>query len=229
MKEKVIAIDGPSASGKSTVAKRLAAKYGRLYVDSGALYRTITVKALKQGIAHGDNDSVKHMLPGIKIRFNVAGGAIEFSTEGIDSPAELRTEQVSANASWVAAIPEVRSRVNTWLRGMRKLGPLVVEGRDIGTVVFPQAEHKFYLDASQEERTRRRYAEVEQRKENVSREVVGESLKKRDKTDSSRQVDPLRLAPDAVVVDSTGMNIDQVVEFISNHIASGNGQAQNGK
>ncbi|MBA4388280.1 MAG: (d)CMP kinase [Verrucomicrobia bacterium] len=217
MKDKVTAIDGPSASGKSTVARRLAARTGGLYVDSGALYRAITWKALQVGIHHGDIESVISMLREIKISFEVSGGSVVFTLEGTLPGQELRTEKVNSNVSWIAAISEVRGMVNKWLRSMVRLGPLVVEGRDIGTVVFPDAEHKFYLDATHEERARRRFSEIAGN-ESVSREEIGKSLKNRDTIDSSRRIDPLRIAPDAVIVDSTSMNADQVVDFILEHV-----------
>ena len=157
---------------------------------------------------------VEILLPGFPIRFTVAGGAVGFSIDGVEPGAELRTERLNSQVSYVAAMPEVRNQVNEWLRGMTKLGDLVVEGRDIGTAVFPAATFKFYLDASPEERARRRCAEMAGQGNGVNKKDISESLKNRDTIDRSRQKDPLKTAPDAVIVDSTGMAIEDVVAVI---------------
>ena len=221
MSNKVIAIDGPAASGKSTVAKRVAAGLGCLYVDSGALYRAVTWKALRSGVETNSPSALSTLLVGFPIRFSVAGGAVGFTLDNVDPGMELRTERVNSHVSEVAATPEVRSCVNEWLRSMTRFGDLVVEGRDIGTAVFPSAGFKFYLDAAPEERARRRYAEIATDKGGVSKTDIGESLKKRDRFDSNRQKDPLRIAPDAVVIDSTGMSIQNVADMILEQVRQG--------
>lgn len=207
----VVAIDGPAASGKSTVARRLAKQFGFLYVDSGALYRGVTWAALQRGIPGTDTRGVLETMERMDIRFEVADGAVTFTIDGCSPGAALRTETVNRNVSPVAAIAEVRARVVVWLQAMAAHGSLVMEGRDIGTRVFPDTRHKFYLDADPDVRARRRLREMA---EPASAHQVGESLKRRDTIDSARKTDPLRIAPDAVVVDSTGMSIDEVVAWI---------------
>jgi len=214
----VVAIDGPAASGKSTVARRVAAQLGRLYVDSGALYRAITWRALQDGVDVGDSAAVVELAESLRIEFFVKQGAVWFKIAGVELDRELRTEAIAYSVSPVAAVPAVRSVVVSWLKQTASLGDLVMEGRDIGTVVFPHTPWKFYLDASPEERARRRYAETERRETDCSAVRIGESIKRRDRIDSGRKADPLRTASDAVVIDSTGMSIDEVVSLIVERI-----------
>lgn len=218
MPERVIAIDGPSASGKSTVARQVAARLGRLYVDSGAVYRGVTWKALRDGVPTDNAERVAALLEGMDIRFFVAEGAVRFRIDGIEPGAELRTAALNEHVSKIAAMPAVRVKVVGWLREMTKLGALVMEGRDIGTAVFPQARFKFYLNASAEERARRRHAEIESGADKASMTAVKESLKRRDTIDSGRKMDPLRVAEGAEVIDSTAMGIAEVVELIAGRI-----------
>jgi len=210
----VIAIDGPSASGKSTVARRVARELGRLYVDSGALYRAVTWKALRDGVDTGNPVALAALVQSLQPEFFVKDGAARFRIDGIEFDSELRTTAIDRHVSPVAAVPEVRVRVVAWLRSMSALGKLVMEGRDIGTAIFPNASWKFYLDASLEERTRRRHAEMAGREQPRSAEEVGDSLKRRDRIDSGRKIDPLKIAPGARVIDSTRMSIDEVVKCV---------------
>ena len=214
MSNNVIAIDGPAASGKSTVARRVAAATGGCYVDSGALYRAVTWQALRKGLNTADPAATVRLAQELPIEFFLVDGAVRFRVDGIEPGRELRTETINQNVSKVAATPGVRQKVGDWLRDMTRFGGLVVEGRDIGTAVFPAARHKFYLDASAEERARRRYAEMVDGKLPLTQKAVDESLKKRDQMDSTRKADPLKTAPDAVVIDSTNMGIDEVAQFI---------------
>ncbi len=213
----VIAIDGPAASGKSTVARRVAAAAGMLYVDSGALYRAVAWKALDAGVDPQATERVAAVADTVDMRFYTEGGAVGFRMDGVVPGAALRTERVNQAVSPVAANPAVRARVTGWLRAMRGLGGLVMEGRDIGTVVFPEATRKFFLDATSEERTRRRHAEMGEQ-EPLSVNAVGESLKRRDQLDSRRATAPLAVADDAIVVDSTGMGVDEVTAYILDRI-----------
>lgn len=224
MSSKIIAIDGPAASGKSTVAKRVAAALGYLYVDSGALYRGVTWKALREAVDTRNAGGVAGLLKDFPILFAVAAGGVGFTIDGIEPGLELRTEELNRHVSEVAAMPDVRNQVNVWLRSMTSFGSLVVEGRDIGTAVFPSAPFKFYLDASSDERARRRYAEVARQKNSASKTDVSESLKKRDTIDRSRQKDPLRIATDAIVIDSTGMSIEDVVAFVLKRVSNASGK-----
>jgi cytidylate kinase len=211
MPSDVIAIDGPAASGKSTVARRVAAELGYLYVDSGAVYRAVAWKVLAEAVNAGDPVAVEALMRRVTIAFEVVGGAAHVRINGCDPGAALRSERVGEGVSEVAAVPAVRDRVTAALRGLRGLGGLVMEGRDIGTVVFPDARHKVYLDASAEERTRRRHAELQG---GADMQAVRASLERRDGKDSGRPTAPLRVAPDAVVIDTTSLTIDRVVARI---------------
>jgi cytidylate kinase len=208
----VIAIDGPSASGKSTVARLVARDLGWIYVDSGALYRAVTWKVLVEGLSTDDSGPVIAVASGCAPEFYLADGALQCRLDGHDLRDELRTVRINEHVSPVAAVPRVREQIVSWLRGMVKYGKLVVEGRDIGTAVFPQARFKFYLDAAPEERARRRHREMEGN--GASLGDVDSSLKRRDAIDSTRKTAPLRAADDALVIDSTGRSIDEVVAVI---------------
>ena len=214
MPNKVIAIDGPSASGKSTVARKVAAGLGYRYVDSGALYRGIAWKAAELGCEVANAADVVAAMGRMQVEFFDDAGAIRYRIDGYEPRAEIRTEWVSGLVSLVAAVPEVRAQVTRWLREMERFGNLVMEGRDIGTVVFPGAAAKFYLDASPEERARRRHAELKPADAAADVNRVMDSLKSRDQRDAGRATAPLKLAADAQVVDTTGLDIDQVVQQI---------------
>jgi cytidylate kinase len=209
-----IAIDGPSASGKSTVARRVAAALGWLYVDSGAVYRGVTWQALRCGVKTDDGEALAAMMDAMGLEFFVGGGAVRFSVEGIEPVAELRTPEIVRHVSFVAAQPQVRARVVAWLQGMTRLGRVVMEGRDIGTVVFPDAAARFYLDASPDERARRRHAEAAPVPGVATVADVANSLGLRDRMDRTRRTAPLKVAEGAEVIDSTGMTIEQVVARI---------------
>jgi cytidylate kinase len=211
---RVTAIDGPSASGKSTVARRVAKACSALYVDSGALYRGVTWHTISEGVNTTETESVIDCLRRAPIEFFVQDGAVRYRIDGIEPVEQIRSVQVTENVSRVAAIPEVRQQVNDWLRSMRQFGPLVVEGRDIGTAVFPDAANKFYLDASPEERARRRFTEITPHETSLSQTDVAVSIQRRDTMDRTRKRDPLKVATDAVVIDSTGMSIEQVADTI---------------
>jgi cytidylate kinase len=214
MPDNVIALDGPSASGKSTVARKVAARLGYKYVDSGALYRGLAWKVIESGLDPADPVAVMATMQRMKVDFRDENDAVRYQIDGYEPREEIRTEKVNESVSFVAAIPEVRAQVTQWLRDMVRFGNLVMEGRDIGTVVFPAARAKFYLDASPEERARRRHAELktESAPSDVGRVMV--SLANRDQRDSGRKTAPLKLAEDAQVVDTTGLNIEQVVDEI---------------
>ncbi len=218
----VIAIDGPAASGKSTVARRVAEATGALYVDSGALYRAVAWKVLDTGTDPQDIDGVAVIVPAIRMRFFVDGHAVGFSIDDQTPGLALRTERVNQAVSPVAANPVVRERVTGWLRDMTALGGLVMEGRDIGTVVFPKAPFKFYLDASPAVRAQRRHAEMTEA-EALTVDAVGASLSRRDQIDSRRATAPLATAVDAIIVDSSGMKVDEVVAFVLDTVRKGGG------
>lgn len=214
----VIAIDGPAASGKSTVAKLVAKATGGLYVDSGALYRAITWQALQEGVDTTDFTANAKLAQSIEPEFYISENAVCFKISGKELTAELRTPEINHHVSFIAATPEARDVVVAWLRKMPELGNLVMEGRDIGTAVFPNAKNKFYLDASPEERARRRHAEQANTDTKQTVTEVNSSLKRRDKIDSSRKKDPLKIADDATIIDSTGKSIEDVVNFICQNL-----------
>jgi len=211
---KTIAIDGPSASGKSSVSKQVAQQLGFLYVDSGALYRGVTWQAIRTGADPKNAQAVLDSMQDADWDFFVQEGAIVFSVNGDIPVQELREKTVREAVADVAAIPEVRKFVVENLQALAAFGSLVMEGRDIGTVVFPDTSYKFYLDADPKERAMRRYRELVKAGENEKAEEVMESLKKRDEMDANRSVDPLVVASGAQVIDSTSMSLEEVIKTV---------------
>ena len=212
----VICIDGPAAAGKSTVARAVARAVGFLYVDSGALYRIATLLALKGGIDTADSEAVARLAPTLEIEFTVRDGAVVYRVVGEEPGDAIRTPEVNRHVSPVSTVPAIRERVTKWLRDLRALGPLIVEGRDIGSVVYPDSPYRFYLDADPEERARRRHLEDVRKgfTESASVEAVKSSLLNRDRIDSTRKAAPLTIAPGATVINTTDLEIAQVVEAI---------------
>lgn len=211
---KVIAIDGPSAAGKSTVARAVSRRLGFLYVDSGALYRIVTWQALQRGVDPDDPEAVAAFVGPFEVEFAESDGAIVYRVAGALPGDAIRRPEVNRAVSPVSKVPEVREKVTGWLRALRARDNLVVEGRDIGSVVFPDATARFYLDASPEERARRRFQE--EREKGIPGEAgqVLKGLLRRDRIDSTRANAPLRIAPGAIVIDSTHLGIDAVVDQI---------------
>lgn len=216
----VVAIDGPSASGKSTVSRDAAVELGFTYVDSGALYRGMTWKCLRENVDVRDPARVVELMNRMNLEFFVENRVVGFMIDGEDPAVHLRSEPVRENVSDIAAIPEVRTFMVNHLREMVRFGNIVMEGRDIGTVVFPTTPHKFYLDADPGERARRRFEELA-RMENA-RDVghVLDSLTRRDQKDSTRKTAPLQIALGARVVNTTSMSVDEVVALIVAEIRS---------
>lgn len=214
----VVAIDGPAASGKSTVAKKVAKGLGWLYVDSGALYRAVAWKVSGEGLDSSDAGAVAALADQTEMTFSVKDGVVSYAIDGVNPGDEIRRKPVNDIVSAVAAVPRVRERVVSWLREMLKLGSLVMEGRDIGTAVFPDARWKFYLNASEEERARRRHQEMEQKGMGEALKEVRRSIQNRDSIDSTRAKDPLKIAAGAFVIDSTGMEADGVASLILGHV-----------
>lgn len=205
---RVIAIDGPAGSGKSTVARALAARLGLQYLDTGAMYRSVAFAVLRSGGDPDDGDATAAVARAVELEI----GPDRVSVDGVDATVEIRGPQVSQAVSVVAANPEVRAELVSRQREWANLrGGGVLEGRDIGTVVFPDAELKIYLTADPAERARRRAKEVT----DLEYEAVAADLARRDTIDSTRAADPLTEAADAVVVDTTGMTIDEVVTAIA--------------
>lgn len=207
-----IAIDGPSGSGKSTAARNLAAIMGIEYIDTGAMYRAVALKTLREKVDQ-DNESVGSMLAGTEIDFS--NGRIIL--DGRDVSDEIRTLEVSAAASVVAALPECRSRLVDIQRRIASRKSVVMDGRDIGTNVLPDAEYKFFVTASIDARAERRWAEIGE-KDGVSLEEVREDLMKRDHNDMTRALNPLIKADDAVEISTDNIGIDETAELIYSYI-----------
>jgi len=210
----VIAIDGPSASGKSTVARLAAQRLGFNYVDSGSFYRGITWKALHEGLDTSDAEQVKALIHRIDFQCFLRDGAVQFSIDGEEPGDQIRSQPVQEHVSDIAAVPEVRTYLVGMLRDTVRLGSLAMEGRDIGTVVFPDSPFKYYLDANPEERARRRYNELAEKAGYNNVTEVYDSLARRDYKDTTRKAAPLQIALGAKVIDSTGMVAEQVVDMI---------------
>ncbi len=207
-----IAIDGRSSCGKSTLAKALAAALGYAYVDSGAMYRAVTLFLLENDIDPRQPDAVGAALPGISIGFRRDAQGNRTLLNGRDVEEQIREMPVSQKVSHVAAIPAVRRAMVSLQQEMGKEKGIVMDGRDIGTVVFPEAELKIFLTASAEERTRRRYAELAAKGKETPVEAVRRNLEERDHIDSTRADSPLRKAEDAVVLDNTHLTPDEQLE-----------------
>ena len=214
MKAFSVAIDGPSGAGKSTIAKFLAEKLNFLYVDTGAMYRSIGLYAARQGVASNDAEVVEALLPQIKLDLAYVDGEQRIFLNGEDVSRAIRTEEASKNASAVSAIPAVRAFLLEFQRSFAKQNCILMDGRDIGTVVLPDADVKIFLTASAEARAQRRYKEQVERGEDVTLEAVFEAIRKRDEADSSRAAAPLKAADDAVVVDTTYLNLEESIAKI---------------
>ena len=213
-----VAIDGPAGAGKSTLARRLAAEFGYIYVDTGAMFRTIGLYALRKGVDPKDNAAVNTLLPEIGLRVDCIDGEQHIYLNGEDVSTAIRTEEAGMAASAVGANPEVRAFLLELQRGMTKTQNVLMDGRDIGTVVLPDAEVKVFLTASAEERARRRYKELMEKGEKVEYEKVLAEMKERDYNDSNRAIAPLKAAPDAITVDTTELTLEESIEKIKNVI-----------
>ena len=209
-----IAIDGPGGAGKSTVAKAVAAKLGIVYVDTGALYRTIGLYVKQQNIEPADKDSVVGCLPDITIEIKYEDGKQRVYLNGVDHGDAIRTPEMSMYASAVSAIPEVRAFLLDTQRDIAKKNSVIMDGRDIGTVILPDADVKIFLTASEECRAKRRYDELIARGQSVRLEDVLAEMNQRDRQDSTRDVAPTAAAEDAVLLDNTGMTFDQTVDAV---------------
>jgi cytidylate kinase len=216
----VIAIDGPAGSGKSTVARLIAQRLGFLYIDSGAIYRTCTLYVLESGV--GVNDDAKRiadLLESASIVLHLSAEGTTVRLDGRIVTGAIRSSEVTSNVSRISAYPGVRELVNEKIRGLGLGQNSVVEGRDIGTVVFPDATVKVFMRASLKERARRRYQELVDSGSEVDLKAVEKDIERRDRLDSERETAPLKKADDALLLDTTDLTIEQAVDFIANKTA----------
>lgn len=217
-KQLTIAIDGPAAAGKTVLAEKLAQRLGYLYFDTGAMYRAVTLAALRRGIDANDAGRLEKLANELNIDLRPPSKSdsrlYDVIVDGEDWTWEIRSKEVDANVSAVSAVPGVRNVLSRKQRAIGLQGGVVMAGRDIGTVVLPEADLKVYLDATPEERAKRRYAELLERGEHPDYEQVLAGLRERDKIDSSRDVAPLKPAPDALILKSDGLDREQVVEKV---------------
>ena len=206
----IIAIDGPAGSGKSTISKEISEELGITYLDTGAMYRLFTLKVLKEGISFNESEKIRDLLENLNI--NIEND--RFYLDGEDVTEKIRTYQVSDNVSKIAALKEVREKMVLLQREFSKSKDVILDGRDIGTVVFPDADIKIFLVADPMERAKRRYRELKEKGEDVSLDEIFKNIMERDKIDSNRDTAPLRKAADAVEIDTTKMNIKDVKKEI---------------
>lgn len=212
---KSIAIDGPSGAGKSTLARRVAQAMGYLYVDTGAIYRTLGLAALRRGVSPEDSGRVVELLEQIRIDLRHGGDGLQHMyLDGEDVSAAIREPAVSHYASAVSAIPEVRAFLMEMQRDLARRQNVIMDGRDIGTVVLPDADVKIFLTATAEDRARRRYEELVARGQQADYDTVYRDLLERDEHDSSRAAAPLRQAEDAILVDTTGNSLEQSFDVL---------------
>ena len=210
----IIAIDGPAGAGKSTIAKLIAKQLGLVYIDTGAMYRAVGLKAKRNNIACSEQKKIEEMLKNTEVELKNENGATAVYLDGENVSTEIRLPEISRMASDISAVPAVRYAMVEMQRSMANKTDTILDGRDIGTFVLPNADVKIFLTASVEERAERRYKELIARGENVKREDVRSDIEKRDYNDSHRALAPLKKADDATEVDTTGMTIDQVCEKI---------------
>ncbi len=218
-KKLVIAIDGPAASGKSTTAKLLAKKLEYVYIDTGAMYRACSLDSINKGIPLSNLPAIIDMLKEIKIEIRYSENGNQVLLNGEDVSSRIREADISKGSSEIAVIGEVRHKMVELQRQMGNAGGVIMDGRDIGTVVFPNADYKFFMIADVRTRALRRWKESTMKGEKLSLEAIEQELIWRDKNDSSREISPLKQANDAIAVDNSTMTIKQQVDFIYNIIS----------
>ncbi len=227
MVEPVIAIDGPASSGKGTVARGVARALGFAYIDTGAMYRAVALRARERGVSWDDAPALGELAGGLDFAFAWAGDVLRVAVDGEDVTRAIRADDVGLGASRVSRFPAVRDALLGLQRGLAARGGVVMDGRDIGTVVLPDATVKIFLTATLDERARRRHEELLERGETLTYDEVRESIAARDRADSERAVAPLRAAEDAVVVDSTELApravIDRVVALAARRRGAASG------
>lgn len=208
----IVAIDGPAGAGKSTVARRIADRLGFVYINTGAMYRAIALWALRNGTPLDDMHRLERLSLEAKIEFGLSDGSVRLNGEDVTE--FLHTPEVSAAASRVSAVPGVRRALLPLQRGIAQKASVVMEGRDIGTVIFPEAQVKIFLDANPQERARRRAEELRSVGAGPAVETISAEIRERDARDRMRRESPLVQAPDAVLLDTTALSLDEVEERI---------------
>ena len=219
MKRFSVAIDGPAGAGKSTLAKAAAARLGFVYVDTGAIYRTVGLAARNAGVDKADSEGIKALLTGLQVDIRYENGVQKMYLNGGDVTREIRSPEISAYASYVSAIPEVRAFLMEMQRRLAREHDVIMDGRDIGTVVLPEAGLKIFLTASAEKRAMRRFRELQEKNPAITFEEVLSDMTARDAKDSQRETAPLKAAEDAVLVDTSDLSLEESVELIVNMIA----------
>ena len=210
-----VAIDGPSGAGKSTLARKAAAVLGYLYVDTGAIYRTVALSAVRRGIDPADGERLVPVLDELDIRLEYAEDGLQHMyLNGEDVSQAIRVHEISQHASTVSAIPQVRAFLLDLQRDLARKNNVIMDGRDIGTVVLPDADVKIFLTASPESRAQRRHLELRQRGQDTDFDTVRRDIIRRDEQDTNRPIAPLRQAEDAVLIDTTDLDLDQSLEAI---------------
>ena len=215
LKKVIIAIDGPAGSGKSTAAKNIAQNLGFTYLDTGAMYRAITFLALRNGIVE-NVPAIIELVNKISLKLKFENNLTRVFIDEEELTDEIRTPEVNSKVSEISTIPEVRAELVKIQKKLGEEGNIVAEGRDVTTVVFPDADVKIYMTASVEERAKRRFKEFQEKKADITLEEVKENIQKRDKIDSSRSASPLKKADDAIEFDNTGLSINDELDMLLN-------------
>ena len=218
-----IAVDGSAASGKSTIGRRLAERLGYAFLDTGVMYRAVTHAALERGLSPRDSAAIGELAQTLPIAVSLGcdGSGTRITIDGSDITSHLRSQPVEEAVSLVSLIAAVRDALVSRQRELAERQPIVMAGRDIGTVVLPDADLKVYLDASIEERARRRYADFVAAGDEVSQEIVLDDIRRRDRIDSEREVSPLRPADDAVIINTDGLSLDEVLDRVIRLVGDG--------
>lgn len=213
-----IAIDGPAGAGKSSVAKVLSKRLGCIYLDTGAMYRAVTWAVMEQQISFDDLGAIRNLLDTLRLEFQEVDGVQRLYCNDVDVTEAIRTPEISANVSAISMIPIVRESMTAQQRRIAQGHDVLMDGRDIGTTVLPDAQYKFFLTASLAERARRRGLEMEQKGQVVDYLALEKEIALRDQKDSQREVSPLKQAPDAELIDTSDLSFDEVVDLLYHKI-----------